>query len=299
MLNNISNTFSIVDLENLSGIKQHTIRIWEKRYQMFQPHRHGNNERLYQISDLQKLLNVVYLQNNGLKISKIAMLSDVELKEKVKEHITLKGWNSQAIHQFLVAMFRFDQNLFQTTYLNLLQELSFRDIFWQIFIPLLEHIGLLWQSDTIVPAHEHFISQLIENKLHVNIEKLQTSVVNPTKYYVLFLPENEIHNLGLLYLQYELLLKGKYTLYLGNSVPIENLKKLTELYSPIIFITHFTVAPHVEHMKQYVEQIENELLTNTNNECWINGKKSHLLQDIPLHVSIKLFQSVKEMLNQV
>lgn len=298
-MNNINNTFSIVDLENLSGIKQHTIRIWEKRYHLFQPERHGNNERLYQLHDLQKLLNVLYLQENGWKISKIAQLSDALLKEKVKELIPLKGGNTQAIHQFLVSMFSFDQSLFQNTYHNLLQELSFREIFWEVFIPLLEHIGLLWQNDTIVPAHEHFISQLIENKLHVSIEKLQTNVHNPSKYFVLFLPENEIHNIGLLYMQYELLLKGYYTIYLGNSVPIENLKKISELYSPIVFITYFTVAPHTEHINFYLQQIEKELLNDSENECWINGKKSSLIPQNILPNNIRVFSSVKEMLKLI
>ena len=177
-LNNIKNKFSIIDLENLSGIKAHTIRIWEKRYHLFHPTRHGNNERLYDIEDLKKALNISFLQENNWKISKIAVLSSPEIAAKVNEIVIEKGRYHEAINQFKVAMLTFDQNLFQQTYHKLITHLSFREIFQELFVPFLDLIGMLWQTGTIIPAHEHFISQLIENKLHVNIEKIQ-HIVNP------------------------------------------------------------------------------------------------------------------------
>lgn len=298
-MNNIKTQFSIVDFENLSGIKAHTIRIWEKRYQLFNPVRHGNNERLYGLDDLKKILNISFLQENGWKISKIAELSNAEITLKINELVNEKGKFDEAINAFKLAMMSFDQNLFHQTYQKLIAERNFREIFHEIFIPLLDMIGLLWQTGTISPAHEHFISQLIENKLHINIEKIQNQARLQDKTFVLFLPENEIHNLGILYIQYELLLKGNHSIYLGTSIPLEDLKKLQYLYQPIVFITQFTVAPSVENTQLYLQKIKNELLKDNYDECWINGRKAKELENYVSNSRLKIFSNVKELLNNI
>jgi MerR family transcriptional regulator, light-induced transcriptional regulator len=298
-LNNIKNQFSIIDFENLSGIKAHTIRIWEKRYQLFNPTRHGNNERLYDLEDLRKMLNISFLQENGWKISNIAALSKDEISVKINELVAEKGKYHEAINQFKMAMLTFDQDLFNQTYQKLMDQWAFRDVFHEIFIPLLDLIGILWQTGTIVPAHEHFISQLIENKLHINIEKIQNPPKRNERTFVLFLPENEIHNLGILYIQYELLLKGYHTIYLGPSIPVDNLKILQTLYQPISFVTQFTVAPSMEVTEAYIKELEKELLQATSDECWINGRKAHLIQEIASSERLKTFPTVKELLKSV
>ena len=152
-MNNVKKSFSIRDLENLSGIKAHTIRIWEKRYELLSPERTSTNIRTYSLASLQKLLNITLLYNNGYKISKIAKLQEADIP--------------------LISMINFDLSLFQNTYSSLLSEKSFRDIFWEYFIPLLNELGLLWQTDTISPAHEHFITNLIKQKIYTSTEKLQ------------------------------------------------------------------------------------------------------------------------------
>jgi len=298
-LNNIKNQFSIIDFENLSGIKAHTIRIWEKRYQLFKPTRHGNNERLYDLEDLRKMLNISFLQNNGWKISKIAALSKDEIAVKINELVAEKGKYHEAINQFKVAMLTFDQDLFNQTYQKLMTQWAFREVFNEIFIPLLDLIGMLWQTGTIIPAHEHFISQLIENKLHINIEKIQNPPNRNDRTFVLFLPENEVHNLGILYIQYELLLKGYHTIYLGPSIPVDNLKILQTLYHPLTFVTQFTVAPSVEVTEAYIQELETELLQATSDECWINGRKAHLIQEMVTSKRLKTFPTVKELLKSV
>lgn len=296
-MNNIKNRFSIVDFENLTGIKAHTIRIWEKRYQLFNPERHGNNERIYDLDDLKKVLNISFLQENGWKISKIAALQNDEITATINAIVTDKGKYHEAINQFKVAMLSFDQMLFEITYQKLIAQRNFKEIFHEIFIPLLDHIGILWQTGTIVPAHEHFISQLIENKLHLNIEKAQNLPKKNEKTFVLFLPENEIHNFGILYIQYELLLKGFKTIYLGHSIPLDDLKILQELYNPIIFITQFTVAPRVELLEEYMMLLQNILLNRPQDQCWINGRKAELITPYRQNAQIKVFLTVKELLN--
>lgn len=296
MLNNIKNQFSIHDFENLSGIKAHTIRIWEKRYNLFDPTRHGNNERLYDLGDFKKLLNISFLNNNGWKISKIAKLTSGELQATVKELATGDTMKNEAIKQFKLSMFSFDVQLFNATYFSLLQQYSFREIFQEVFIPLLDMIGFLWQTNTISPAQEHFISQLIENKLHINIEKTQNTIPNNDKTYVLFLPENEIHNLGLLYIQYELLLKSHQTIFLGISIPISDLQKVQKIFNPIIFITQFIVSPPSDQIHQYLDEIQKKLLQNSDTECWISGQKAKLIDPARIKPQIKIFQNVKELL---
>ena len=160
-VNNVKKHFSIRDLENLSGIKAHTIRIWEKRYNLLNPERTTTNIRTYSLKSLQKLLNVTLLYNNGFKISKISKIPESEIPVIVREIVAKNSHKSHAINAFKLAMINFDQSLFLTTYNSLSRELTFREIFNQIFIPLLNELGLLWQTDTISPSHEHFITCLL------------------------------------------------------------------------------------------------------------------------------------------
>ena len=163
-MNNIKNKFSIKDLENLTGIKAHTIRIWEKRYNLLSPSRTDTNIRYYNLASFQKLLNVTYLNNNGYKISKIATLNDQQISSIVREIATQNNVEEHAINSFKLSMLNFDQALFYKTYNSLLKEKSFTTIFYDIFIPLLTEIGLLWQINTITPAHEHFYNNINTSK---------------------------------------------------------------------------------------------------------------------------------------
>jgi len=164
-MNNVKTKFSIKDLENLSGIKAHTIRIWEKRYNLFQPNRTDTNIRYYSLASLQKLLNISYLNRNGYKVSKIAKLKTEEIPALVKEIAQENDANNHSVNLFKMAMLNFDQTLFYNTFNDLEKENSFHDIFYNTLVPLLDEIGLLWQTDTITPAHEHFIVELIKQKI--------------------------------------------------------------------------------------------------------------------------------------
>src|SRR5690606_14175046 len=197
-MNIVKDNFSIKDLENLSGIKAHTIRIWEKRYKLLNPNRTDTNIRYYSLASLQKLLNIVLLCNNGYKISKIAQLSEEEIPFLVKQIGSEGSINNESLNSFKLAMINFDQGLFAQTYNTLITTKTFREIFYDVFIPLLTELGLLWQTDTITPAHEHFITGLIKQKVIANTENLAFKDINErSKVFVLFLPENEIHEIGL------------------------------------------------------------------------------------------------------
>ncbi|MBU3681394.1 MAG: MerR family transcriptional regulator [Flavobacterium sp.] len=298
-MNNIKNVFSIKDLENLSGIKAHTIRIWEKRYAVLEPMRTDTNIRLYDLASLQKLLNITLLHNHGYKISKISKFPPEKIPELVNEIISTKSAKNHAISSFKMAMMNFDQTLFFNTYNKLLSEKSFREVFYEVFIPLMSELGLLWQTDTITPAHEHFISYLIKQKLLINTEKVQ--VVQPTrtdKVFVLYLPMNEVHELGIMYLNYEILAAGYKTIYLGESVPTSSLKDVKKYFDNIVFVSYMTVQPDKEKINEYIEDIKTELLDDTT-ELWCMGRMTEHIDPGLYSNSIKKFESIFDMVNEL
>ena len=296
-LNNIKTIFTIKDLENLSGIKAHTLRIWEKRYSLLEPERTDTNIRYYDIKNLQKLLNVKYLYENEIKISKIAKIDEADLPVMVREMITEKGAKNHALHSFKLSMLNFDQSLFEHTYNQVMAEKSFREVFQDVFMPFLEEVGYLWQSETITPAHEHFISNLIKQKLHLNIERLQLRPPeNEKRVFVLYLPINEIHELGLLYLHYEITLKGFQSIYLGQSVPVENLYDLQKIYSNITFISYLTVQPPAEELPDYIKDLE-KVIEGTTDEIWLTGRK--VLENKNVRPKIELFNRIENILNKI
>lgn len=299
MINNIKNVFSIKDLENLSGIKAHTIRIWEKRYNVLQPMRTDTNIRLYDLASLQKLLNITLLHEYGYKISKIASYSEEKIPAMVREIISSKNAKNHAINDFKIAMMNFDQDLFFTTYNWLIAEKSFKEIFYQVFIPLMQELGLLWQTATITPAHEHFVSYLIKQKLLVNIEKMQSLKQTQTdKVFVLSLPLNEIHELGLMFLHYEILLKGYKAVYLGESMPIDNLKELKNYFTPIVYISYLTVQPDIETVDDYVDEMITELMDD-NTQLWFIGRLAASINPKKQSDKLHVFGSIPELVEKI
>ena len=293
-MNNVKQSFSIRDLENLSGIKSHTIRIWEKRYGLLAPERTDTNIRTYDLANLQKLLNVTLLYNNGLKISKIAKIPETDIPLRVRELVANKSAKNHAINAFKLAMMNFDHAMFQKTYNSLLAERSFRDIFWDVFIPLLEELGLLWQTHTIGPAHEHFITNLIKQKIYTSTEKLQA--IEPTKddkIFALFLPENEIHEIGLLFINYEILLRGYKTIFLGQTMPVEYLDDLEKYYDNLIYLSYFTVSPSKDKIEKYIKGFMRKL-SGGNSKFWILGRQvQHIDPDI-INPRIRTFDSIHQ-----
>lgn len=295
-MNNIKINFSIKDLENLTGIKAHTIRIWEKRYNLLSPNRSETNIRNYSITSFQKLLNISYLNNNGLKISKIANLKEDEIPVKVREIASRAKIEDHAINALKMSMINFDQVLFYNTYNNLIDKKSFSDIFYTVFIPLLNEIGLLWQTNTITPAHEHFLSVHIKQKILLNIEKIQSLEPKPsTKTFILFLPENEIHDIGLLFINYQLRSKGYHTIFLGESVPMESLSDLLDFFNEISFISYFTVYPEVDNIPQYLDKFNTHLLQKQNTNLMLIGPKLNNYNTSNIPDKINIYTSIENL----
>ncbi|ESU27039.1 transcriptional regulator, MerR family protein [Flavobacterium limnosediminis JC2902] len=299
-MNVIKSIFSIKDLENLSGIKAHTIRIWEKRYAILEPMRTDTNIRSYDIANLQKLLNICLLLQHGYKISKLANLDSAKIAALVNEIASEKNAKNHALNSFKMAMMNFDSAMFFKNYNDLLKEKSFREVFHEVFIPLLEELGLLWQTETISPAHEHFISYLIKQKLLINTEKLQSlEKKQQDKLFVLYLPPNEIHELGLLYLNYEILYRGYKTIYLGPSIPISSLLEVKKHFQKITFVSYITVEPSPEEINQYLVDVNTALLNDTDTNLWLFGRLTEHIESKNISPKTTIYKSFEELTKEI
>ena len=286
----IKTQFSIKDLENLTGVKAHTIRIWEKRYKLLVPERTDTNIRQYDLVNLKKLLNITFLYKEGYKISKIAKFDEHEINNLI-ESLAETNKEDFAQQEFKKAMFDFDHHLFTKTYDKISAEKSFDEVFKTVFLPLLYELGVLWQTGTIDPSHERFISELIKQKIIINISRIQaTNTKKEVPAFALFLPQEEIHEIGLLYANYEIIAAGFNTVYLGTNIPLESLKHILKHYEDITFVSYFTVKPDQESIYDYVERFQQIIGGDRKLNFWMMGwqVKQVISQKLPSNVSVIL-----------
>lgn len=296
----IKSTFSIKNLENLSGIKAHTLRIWEKRYNLLEPERTDTNIRRYSLESLKKLLNVTLLNNHGFKISKIACLESDEIPELVRS-IALKSNSEQvSINAFKLAMINFDYELFDANYLEISQHHDFEYIFLNMFLPLMRELGILWQTGAISPSHEHFITHLVKQKIHLQTETLQREKPRREDHppFVLFLPENEIHELGILYLNYLILSKGFRTIFLGQSLQSSSLETLYTYQTEFIFVSYLTVEPNKDEIMPFLNYFHKTLLANRNSKLLLFGPQQIEIKTEKLPSQIEMFRSVESFISR-
>ncbi len=250
--------YSINDMERLSGIKAHTIRIWEKRYNIFQPERTPTNIRYYTDETLRKVLKITILHNNGYKISRIAELSENQINQQVEEitnSLKTNGFDNQ-IDALIVSMIDLDEAGFSHILTQLSQHHDFEKIVLEVIYPLFERIGLLWQIGSINPAQEHFISNLIRQKLIVAIDTLPFPKRDKT--FLLFLHEKELHELGLLFSSYLLKKNGFKVVYIGQSVPYVDLLSLREMVDFDYLITSFISNMDEGSMQEYINRLSED-----------------------------------------
>jgi MerR family transcriptional regulator, light-induced transcriptional regulator len=254
-------TYSIRELEQLSGIKAHTIRIWEKRHRLIMPQRTDSNIRYYSDNDLKKIINVSLLNTNGMKISTIARMSEIELSNKVLELSESKSQARIHIDQLVTAMIDLDEEKFDLELGTLEKKYGFEATVTTIIYPFLDKIGILWQTGNITPAHEHFISNLVRQRIIVAIASLPVAS-KATLRAVLFLPENELHEIGLLFYHYIARKCGLKTFYLGQSVPHQDLKTVYEIHKPHLLITSLTSNPSVHELNEYIHKLCKDFSTS-------------------------------------
>lgn len=260
--------YSIKDLEYLSGIKAHTIRIWEKRYQLLDPNRSDTNIRYYTDDDVRRILNVSMLIKNGYKISNVAAFDDAKLQEEVlRQNKTLLD-PEKNIDQLLFHTVNLDTFGFEQLLKKIIQENGFSKTIQNVIFPFFERIGLLWQAGSIFVAHEHFVSNLIRNHLIVETAKFDNHLSE--KKVLFFLREGELHELGLLYFNFLAAENGFRCIYLGQSLPFSDLASLLRSTEFNLVCTTFINAIEKPELEHYLANLS---LAFNKNKILIAGRQ--------------------------
>lgn len=247
--------FSISDLEQLSGIKAHTIRIWEQRYGILRPVRTATNIRTYCDDDLRRLLNVATLCNRGYRISQVAKLSEQELANAVISCDDESRNYCQQVNGLLAAML--EMNELQLTQLlnQAIQQSGFEQAILHVAYPFLQRIGVMWQTGTVNPAQEHLVTNLLRQKLLASTDALSPVQPATARRWVLFLPEGEMHELALLFMNYILRARGHHVLYLGQNLPVQELQSVCQAYQPYAALTVLTAVPERDEVQDFVNEL--------------------------------------------
>lgn len=252
------NAFTIKDLENLSGIKAHTIRIWEQRYSFLKPQRTDTNIRYYSNNELRKVLNISLLNKYGYKISHIDSMTEEEMKEKILSLASAEAQQERIINELIQYMTELDLDPFERTLDNYIHARGIEKTITHIIFPFLEKIGVLWMTHHINPAQEHLVTNIIRQKLVSGIESVK-SHLKVDKTLLLFLPEGEYHELGLLFMYYMLKSRGVRVLYIGANVPLADVDYVTKLKKPDFLYTHITSVAHNFNFEKFITKISQRI----------------------------------------
>jgi len=252
------NAFTIKDLENLSGIKAHTIRIWEQRYSFLKPQRSNTNIRYYCNDELKTVLNIALLNKYGFKISHIDKMSHKELEEKIISLSQVEAHQERMINEMLHHMIDLNMQEFEEVIDRYIMQKGIDKAITYLVFPFLEKIGILWMTNHIQVAQEHLVSNVIRQKLIMGIESAIPHFAL-AKTVMLFLPEGEHHELGLLYLYYHLKTRGVRILYLGANVPLKDLEYVAGFKKPDYLFTHLTCIPGRFNFEKFLTQVSERI----------------------------------------
>jgi MerR family transcriptional regulator, light-induced transcriptional regulator len=288
------NAFTIKDLENLSGVKAHTIRIWEQRYSFIKPQRTDTNIRYYSNEELKTILNISLLNKYGYKISHIDKMLPEEIRDKIISLSNVQAQHERIVNEMIRYMVDLDIDKFETLLDNYIIARGVDKTITQIIFPFLERIGILWLTNHINPAQEHLVTNVIRQKLIVGIEGVFTHI-QVNKSVLLFLPEGEHHELGLLYMYYLLKSRGVKTLYLGANVPVKDIEFVSKLKKPDYLYTHLTSVGSNFNFEKFLHQVEIRL---TDFPLVISGQLTqHYKKKVPSKVNFK--HSLQEVIEYV
>lgn len=283
--------YSIKDLENLTDIKAHTIRIWEQRYGLLTPKRTETNIRFYEDQDLKKLLNVNLLYTKGYKISKIAALTDEEILEKSKEIIqNERKWDDNEVDVLLMGVIELAEDNIREILERLYQENGIEHLFSRTVIPLLTKMGELWQLNSLSVGHEHFFSNIFRG--FVTSKTLNLKPAKSTgKKILMFLPPNEEHELSLLIYQYMFKREGWQVFYLGSNVPLADLKVSYDQITPDLVLTSLIAKSSEKEFENIIEKIREVI---PDNELVLSGSMSAAFKE-KLTSDIRLIASERDL----
>lgn len=290
--------YSINDLEKITGIKAHTIRIWEKRYNVVNPERTDTNIRFYNDDDLKKLLNISSLNKHGIKISEIVKMNKGELCEKIMEISNRSNDYDSYINNLVISMIEIDEDKFEKVLSSAIIKMGFEKTITHVIYSFLTKVGILWQVGTINPAQEHFITNLIRQKIIIAIDGQDFSPRPDSKTFLLFLPENELHEMGLLFYSYIIKKAGHKVIYLGQSVPLKDVLEIIKIRKADYILTYFVAAFETRSIPEYLRTISEGF---ENKDIFIAGYQvGQITESLPSNIrTIKDAEEFKSYLNKV
>ena len=288
--------YSIKELGQISGILPHTIRIWEQRYDLLKPLRSETNIRYYDDEQLKKLLNVCELINSGMKISHISKLSKKQIDSEI-DILIAKSFQDgnqfdSIVNQIIISLTTFDESLFDKMFSNSILRFGLTETYLKVIYPVLVRIGLMWIKNDIFPAQEHFLTNLIKQKLFVSIDSLPLPK-SADQTWVLFLKENEEHEIGLLFANYIIRQQGKRVVYLGSNVPRENLSNVIKHLKATHVYTFFTKNHSIEEVQHLLDNLS---LNFKKTKLFVSGNRS-IIEGVQLNKQVKWIQEIDSLVN--
>ncbi|MFT5164805.1 MAG: DNA-binding transcriptional MerR regulator [Saprospiraceae bacterium] len=256
--------YSIKDLEKLCGIKAHTIRIWEHRYGLIKPERTCTNIRYYQANDLKLLLNIALLNRNGLRISKIAEMSEAEIAEQVAAISAVDFGHNTQLDALTISMIEMDEYKFDRIVATNIQQLGFEKTMLQVIYPFLDKLSVLWLTGSINPVQENFMSCLIRQKIIAAIDKEPIALGENIKKFLIYLPEGENQELSLLFMHYVLKARKNRVFYLGLNISVNDLADACKIHQPDYIFTMITETYSKNPVQKYVDE-----LSSTFKDCQV------------------------------
>ena len=291
-LNHVTH-YSIREIEQLSGIKAHTLRIWEQRYNFIKPKRTDTNIRYYDDDDLKLVLNISLLKDNGHKISRICKMEAEDLQLEVRRLMENKMGFPEQIQGLTLAMLDLDEERFEKILSTNILQIGFERTMMSLIYPFFQRIGVLWQTGAISPAQEHFMSNLVRQKIIVAIDGQLVNSVNYHKKYLLFLPENELHEISLLFSAYILRSRNNNVIYIGQNVPKADLINIYENHSPDCLLTVLTTSPPLDDVQSYIYGLSENF---SNSKILISGQQV-VGRDMNLPENVILFSKLHDLID--
>jgi DNA-binding transcriptional MerR regulator/methylmalonyl-CoA mutase cobalamin-binding subunit len=282
MSNSIS-TYSIKDLERLTGIKAHTLRIWEQRFSLFKASRTKTNIRFYTNDDLIFIINISILNHSGIKISKISTMNKSEIREKVLELNSNENNHEIILTNLKIALLQYNESDFLSIIEEQINKIGFEKTIIEICFPLLRNVGILWLTNSLEPAQEHFASNLIRQKIISEIDKLGLIIAKKEPTFLIANVENELHEIGIIFSAYLVRKNGFKVFYLGKNVPTSNILDFIEHYKPDFYISVFTSFPEEKNINEFIEKIRNRnkdvkmIFSGYQIQNWENNLKDYVL----------------------
>ncbi|MSP58640.1 MAG: MerR family transcriptional regulator [Flavobacteriaceae bacterium] len=280
--------YFINDVEKITGIKAFTLRIWEQRYKIISPKRTETNIRYYDDKDIKYLINVSMLNANGVKIGKIAILSHQEVQDKVLLFSQKNATHQHQINALSIAMFDFNEIEFNKILSMCIFNLGMEKTTIEIIFPYMQHLGILWLGGSIHVAHEHFVTNIIKQRLYVSIDQLAAFQKPAAKHYLLFLPSGETHDLSLLFAAFILKSRGQKATFLGSSTPLDDLNKVHKMVSPDVLFCSISNANNNFPLEVYINMLSRNF---PNSQILITGGQVVKRRDLTLAANCVIIEN--------